>query len=223
MGYPTKRMKELRIKRNVRNLTKKAANGDASAMEALGINFVRRVADENDSINCFDGLLSALYWFDKAVAAGKEDTNYWIGETIDLDLYCRGSSGAYYHHGFLEYLSKNSENPMLKEVMAAKTGYLYKVLNDKGIFPFDNESFYLKAANCGDSSASYRLGEIYLMKWLSDYKNYMIDPKEEIPPHNEDLMKARKYLEYASKNGEDEAFPIIFDVMKDLGKAIKQK
>ncbi len=231
MGAPTNRRGELRIKRNVRYLMEKAADGDASAMEELGKDFFRRVYQklaenngdtsevENDDINIFEGVFSALYWFDKAVAYGKTDANYWIGETIDLEFSCRGSSSAYYRSFFLEGISRFSQGSIFKETMENKKGYLYQVLNHRGIFPFDNILFYIKAANCGDSSAAYRLGEIYLMRWFAACKSFIACPDEEPRPCDEDLLEAKKYLEYASQNGEREAFFLIFDVMQELEKA----
>ncbi len=236
MWCPTNRMKALYRKRDIQYLMKKANNGDASAMEEVGIDFFRKVKRkheddyasvaeaEADDTDCLDGLISALYWFDKAVIAGKIDANYWIGETIDLDRRCRGNSGAYYHHAFLEYIARNAKTPMLEDVMARKNGYLYEAISEKkGISPFDNLSFYTKAANCGDSSAAYRLGEIHLINWYSDYKNYIAYPDEVPKPCYEDLMEARKYLEYASRNGEDEAFTLILDMIQEMAETAKKR
>ena len=234
MWYTTKRMKELEERRDIKYLTKQASNGDASAMEGIGLEYfwlVKRNATddyktveeaESDDTDCMDGILSALYWFEKAVDAGKINANYWIGELFELDLYCRGTSGAYYHHAFLEYLSKNVENPIIKDVMETKRGYLYKMLSEKRtIWPYDNEMFYIKAANHGDSSAAFRLGEIYMNKWYKDCKNYNAYPKEEPKPSKEDLIQSMKYLEYASKNGESEVFSFIFDIIEEFGETAK--
>lgn len=234
MRYFTKRMKALEFHRDIQYLTRQAANGDATAMEEIGLNYFwlvkRKATDsyrtggeaENDDTDCMDGIMSALYWFEKAVDAGKVDTNYWIGELFELDLYCRGSSGAYYHHAFLEYLSINAEKPIFKEVIKTKRGYLYKMLSEKrSIFPYDNELFFIKAANHGDSSAAFRLGEIYLNKWYSDCKNFNICHEEEPEPDSEDLAQAMKYLKYASQNGEDEVFAFISDIVQEMGKTAR--
>ena len=235
MWYHTKRMKELGIRRDIQYLRKKASNGDASAMEEIGLDYFwlvkRKLTDdyktvedaESDDTDCMDGILSALYWFEKAVDVGKLDTNYWIGELFYLDLYCRGNSGSHYHQAFLEYLSRNGEKPILKEVMETKRGYLYKMLSEKRtIWPYDNEMFFIKAANIGDSSAAFCLGEIYLNKWYKSCKIYNEYPEEVPKPDVEDLIQAMKYLEYASKNGESEVFSLIFDIIQEMGKTAKQ-
>lgn len=215
-------------------MTRQAAKGDASAMEEIGLHYFwllnRNVTEdysteeeaESDDTDYMDAILSALYWFEKAVDAGKVDTNYWIGELFELDLRSSGTAGAYYHHAFLEYLSRNAEKPIFKEVMETKRGYLYTMLSEKkSIWPYDSEMFYIKAANHGDPSAAFCLGEIYLNNWYKDCKNYNAYPEEESKPNIEDLRQALKYLEFASKNGAGEAFPLIFDILQEMGETAK--
>ena len=141
MWYPTKRGKELYEKRDIQYLMNNVAWGDSFAMEAIGVDYLCRInrkTDENidssdDDIDIIDGIFLAIYWFDKSIEAGKIDTNYWIGETIDFQARICGSSGAYYRSSFLEHLSKFQENPVFKEVMKSKSGCLYKIFRDKTI------------------------------------------------------------------------------------------
>jgi len=224
MWYPTKRGKELYEKRDIQYLMNNVAWGDSFAMEAIGVDYLCRInrkTDENidssdDDIDIIDGIFLAIYWFDKSIEAGKIDTNYWIGETIDFQARICGSSGAYYRSSFLEHLSKFQENPVFKEVMKSKSGCLYKIFRDKTICHFDSKIYYSRAVNVGDSSAAYRLGELYLLDWYRDYKNHLAYPSDYVKPCCEDLLEAKKYLEYAAKNGEAEAFNLIFEVMQGM-------
>ncbi|SEH44729.1 sel1 repeat family protein [Selenomonas sp. KH1T6] len=229
MWCPTKRGKELYEERDIQYLMNNVAWGDSFAMEAIGLDYLRRVdrkVDDNvdssdDDIDIMDGIFLAIYWFDRAIESGKINTNYWIGETIDFEARTRGSSSAYYRHFFLEHLSRFKESSVFEKVMASKTGYLYKILQDEGICHFDSKIYYSKAVNVGDSSAAYRLGELYLWDWYRDYKNHLAYPSDYVKPCTNDLLEAKKYLDYAAKNGEDEAFNLIFEVIQGMSEAAR--
>ena len=217
-GYFSTRkiLKNIHVKRNLKKLTIAAENGNAKAMEKIGIDFFRRVLDvefdKGENIDIFEGILLSIHWFDKAIEAGKMDSNYWIGETIELYAYCGRGGQAYYPHYFKEFIqSKKCQNIFL-EIVEAKKGYLYQVLKNGGINIHDNIVFYQKATDVGDSSAAFRLGEIYLNRWYSEYYEYI---KYNKPLSDSDYLSlAQKYLDYACKRGESYAISLLFKVLK---------
>ena len=213
-NYSTKRIiKDLHIKRRINKLIPIAKDGDAKAMEKIGIDFFRRVLDDCDDINIFEGILSAFYWFDQAVEYGKIDSNYWIGETIDLYCYCGIGGQAYYGYFFREFIHSQECKYMFHDVLNSGKGYLFKVLKEEHINFWDNKIFYKTAADVGDSSAAFRLGEIYLNEWCRDYTENLIDQK--YPKANDnDLKRAEKYLHYASAKGEPEVIDLMFKILE---------
>ena len=225
LGYfDTKRiLKSLHVKRNIKKLIADVENGDAKAMEKIGIDFFRRVVythinfEEKDEIDIFEGVLLAIYWFDKAVENGKIDSNYWIGETLELYAYCGIGGQAYYGYFFREFLKGKKYKEMFQDVVDSKKGYLYEILKSNGINIHDNIFFYQKAADVGDSSASFRLGEIYLNWWFNDYYEHI--KYNESLSNSDSLDLAQKYLCHACKHGEPNVIPLIFKVfemMRDI-------
>ena len=170
--FTTKKiLNNLNVRRNVKRLTLDAENGDPIAMEKIGIDFFRRVLNthflhcgyskdfkKKDEIDIFEGMLSSIYWFDKAIENGKIDSHYWIGETIDLYAYCGIGGQSYYPVHFKEFLKSDKCQKIFQEVLDSKKGYLYKIFEDCYIRFWDREDFYKKAADVGDSSAAFRLG-----------------------------------------------------------------
>ena len=211
-NYSTKRiLKELHIKRNMKKLFTLVEAGNARAMEKIGTNFFCRVLDEDDDIDIFEGMLSAFYWFDKAVEFGKIDSNYWIGETIDLYCYCGIGGQAYYGHHFREFIRSQKCKCIFHEVLDLGKGYLFKILKEEHINFWENKIFYQKVAEVGDSSAAFRLGEIYLNEWCRDYIEHLID-REYPKANSNDLKQAEKYLYYALTNGEPEVVSLMFKI-----------
>ena len=55
MWYFTKRMKELELRRDIQYLTRQAANGDASAMEEIGLDYFwhikRKATDDYKTVD----------------------------------------------------------------------------------------------------------------------------------------------------------------------------
>ena len=227
--YPTKRiLKNLNVRRNLKKLLIAAENGDAIAMEKFGIDFFRRVVNTNDAhchgcnsnykekedIDIFEGMLSAIFWFEKAVEHGKIDANYWIGETIDLYAYCGIGGQAYYPASFKEFLQSKKCRYMFKEVIESQKGYLYKIFQEESIFFWENVVFYEKAANVGCSSSAFRLGELYLNHWYRIYYDHVKNHGDS--PSFDDLDKAQKYLYFAYQKNEPEVISLIFNVFNSL-------
>ena len=227
-NFATKEIiKNLHFQRNLKKLKISAENGDAQAMEKIGIDFFRRVLythefhlgsitnfKEKDEIDVFEGMLSAIYWFDRAVENGKIDSNYWIGETIDLYAYCGILGQSYYPAFFKEFLQSDKCKRLFQEVFDSKKGYLYKIFEDEGIHFYDREDFYKKAAEAGNSSAAFRLGEIYLNYWFNDYYNHV---KYNEPLTNYDYLNlAGKYLHHAFKKREPDVITLIFKIFEKI-------
>ena len=169
---------------------------------------------EKDEIDIFEGMLSAIYWFDKAIENGKIDSNYWIGETIDLYAYCGIGGQSYYPAYFREFLQTDKCKKLFQEVLDLKKGYLYKIFADDCIHFWDRESFYKKAAEIGDSSAAFRLGEIYLNYWFDNYYEH-IKYNESLTSYSY-LNLAEKYLRQAFKNKEPDVIPLIFKIFERI-------
>lgn len=218
----------MNVRRNLKKLKIFAENGDAPAMEKMGIDFFRRVVcthwlqiggnvknfKEKDEIDIFEGILSAIYWFDKAVENDKIDSNYWIGETINLYAYCGMFGQSYYHAYFKEFIQSDKCKKLFPEVFESKRSYLYEIFRDGYIHFGDRENFYKKAADVGDSSAAFRLGEIYLNYWFDDYCEHI---KYNEPLANYSYLNlAEKYLHYAFKGKELDVIPLIFRIFEKI-------
>jgi len=115
---------------------------------------------------------------------------------------------------FADFREKFSYSPngdkikeMTVEVLDFRSGYLYEIL-EEGLDIFKNKFFYQKAADVGDSSAAFRLGEIYLNWWFDNYYEH-VRYNETFKAHNY-LKLAEKCLNYAFKNREPDGAVVNF-------------
>ena len=198
---------------------KEAKNGKADAMLSLGIEYVHiaidLVRDEDTTsklISCNSSdcdvatmLAYAMYWLEHSLENGassiKRQAYYWLGECMQIYIETAGGLQAYMQCFFDDV---KANNKLASKISSEKESFVYRFIYDNEFSYSAMLDFYKRAAEMGDTSASYRLGNHYLEKWKQTHDDI------------ESFNNMKKYLYAAILPQEEYALIDLFDTIEKL-------
>lgn len=200
---------DFKAQKNINALHDSALAGDSTSMIKLAIHYLYDLIHE-DSIDDSKGtnnFVQAIYWLEKASGQEPALAYYWLGEAMSFDVHS-SSSGCYRSVDIKNLLLyddgvKNIYNNV------AKNSIVKRYLDNECDVYMNYMSYFEKAAQLGNCSAMYRMGEDRLNKWIANKTT------PDMTPHPADLEAAKKWLTRAALGGETEAVELLFDVIED--------